>query len=254
MNMKTKMVAVAVGMAAALTGSAMTEAIAYRGQLKSYGQAFVAGAPVSMTFRVYDSEKPDVPLWGRLIPVNVETNGAFYVELSDTDGVPVGDDTMPLAKACASVRGKIEIGLTMPGSQEFSPRQVLGTYSRAEYARYAARADTAAFGGTLSAKRVTVDGDIRVPGGTLKLSERAAKSFAGTIVNVGELPASGSFGGPGQTLVLRGGVSGWGDSRESDRDRLGLKVVKDGDFERTETVFYTAGESTEEDVVSVQSF
>ena len=257
-----KMMAAAVGMAAALTASAMTEAISYRGQIKPVNGAFAAVEVMSMTFRIYDSAEPGAVLWARQVPVSVRADGSFYVELKDEVGTrPDGTPETPLARACASVKGNIEIGLTPPDSQEF-PHQTLRAYARAERARYAAQTPFATLKKTLSAKDVTVGGDIHMPGGTLKLSKTAEKSFAGVLVNVDKHPGGAEIGGSGHKVVLHGGVTGWGDSNDRNRDRVGIRITQEEiqdegvNFasQTPETVFRTAGETADPNVQVIQSF
>ena len=93
------------------------EKFAYRGRLeRTDGSLFNAALPMTMSFRLYDGESGGSPLWGRTLPVRVETNGTFYVELSDEKGSP-SDRDLPygeIADAFASGDGNFWIGLT-PG-------------------------------------------------------------------------------------------------------------------------------------------
>ena len=263
MKMKMKMGFAAVGMAAALTAAAMTEAISYRGRIGlPDGKPFGSVQMMPMTFRVYDSANPKVALWARQVPVSVERDGSFYVDLSDSSGVRVGTNETSLARVCALARGYAEIGLTLSGSQEFSVRQVLRPYARAERARFAVSAPTATFKNTLSTKIVNVGGDVIMPGGLLKLSKNAEPALAGKKVYVANLPDELVVGGTNRQVVLHGGVTGWGSLNEKDRDRVGVKArAQTGVINQTpltcrtpETVFLPAGTEAGADVTSVQSF
>ena len=121
------------------------EKFAYRGRLeRTDGSLFNAALPMTMSFRLYDGESGGSPLWGRTLPVRVETNGTFYVELSDEKGSP-SDRDLPygeIADAFASGDGNFWIGLTPGDYSELVPRQKLASVPRALHAVSASKIES----------------------------------------------------------------------------------------------------------------
>ena len=79
-----------------------------------------------------------------LPPVRVETNGTFYVELSDEKGSP-SDRDLPygeIADAFASGDGNFWIGLTPGDYSELAPRQKLASVPRALHAVSASKIES----------------------------------------------------------------------------------------------------------------
>ena len=211
MNMTVKMIVAGVGMAAALGASAMTEAIAYYGNIRNAdGTPFDRPQQMAMTFRIYDSMNSQVVLWARTIPVRVETDGSFYAELSDKNGAPLASGApakdQTLARVCANAQGAIQIGLTPPDSAEFSPRQLLSAYPAADYAVYAKGAPKATFKIPLSTDTVVVGGDATLAGDLtvgFSDSELLHKPIAIRPVPGGMTTVKG------KEIVFVNGVKGW---------------------------------------------
>lgn len=167
MKMKTKMMVAAVGMAAALTASAVTEAIAYQGRIqRTDGKPLQAVQSLSMTFQVCDTNDEDTILWSRTIPVRVGTDGNFYVELSDQNGTADPDvpNQTTLARACGNASA-VQIRLKLPDSSANTKafRETLRTYSRVDHALFAQQADEATVS-TLKSDSVVVGGNLTVSG------------------------------------------------------------------------------------------
>ncbi len=120
--------------------ASVPQRLAYRGVLDWTDREDVATSR-EMTFRLYDSNEPGTALWARMMRVKVETNGVFYAELSDASGIDPDDIGFPLVDALAAIKGTPEIGLTLAGFPELSPRQKLGTSPRAARAARAKAAD-----------------------------------------------------------------------------------------------------------------
>ena len=248
MKMKMKMgLVAAVGMAAALAASAMTEAIAYRGVIRSAeGEGRVRVLP--MTFTIYDSAAPDIPLWARYVPVKVAADGSFSVELKDSLGTdPLGLATS-LAAALAGATGDVEIGLKPRGANEFKPRQRLATCLRAERAAVAKKVDEATVNGTVHANRVLSFSDMRI-NGVLDFKGFAPGSTART-VQVGKFDSGAAVRSDTETLAVVGGVSGIGEevnfsgvypesAFDDSRDRV-VMVLHGADAAKSE--FFAAGE------------
>lgn len=166
MNMKMiGMGLAAAGIAAALSASAVTEAIAYQGKIqRNDGKPFQAVQSLPMTFQVCDTNDEDTILWSRRIPVRVGTDGSFYVELSDQNGT---EDTsvpnqVPLARACANASA-VQIRLMLPDSSANTKafRETLKTYSHVDHALFARQAVEAKVN-TLKCDSVVVNGNLNV--------------------------------------------------------------------------------------------
>ena len=251
MKMTVKMMVAGVGMAAALSASAFSKSIAYSGVVRrADGQPFARAQNVPMTFRIYDSFKPDTVVWARTIPVRVEIDGRFDVELSDSVGtlaLPKGQARVDLDRACANVRGSVVIGQTMAGDKaEF--RETLTAYPHVDRAAFAKTAPTAQLK-KLQSATVAAEGNLKVAG---NLSAPQDTAFTKTVtLNVGN--QSVKVGSPDQPITLKGGLIGWSDlsgagataSVRSDRARLVLlkrekEVVydtRDGDTQKTSIPF-----------------
>lgn len=248
MKMKMKMGLAAIGMAAALTVSAMTEAIAYRGVIRSAeGEGRVRVLP--MTFTIYDSAAPDIPLWARYVPVKVAADGSFSVELKDSLGSDPLDLAMPLATAVASAKGDVEIGLKPQEAAEFKPRQRLATCLSAERAAVAKKVDEVTVNGVVHANRVLSFSDMRI-NGVLNFKGFAPGSTART-VQVGQFDSGAAVRSDTETLAVVGGVSGIGEevvfsgggfpesAFDDSRDRV-VMVLHGVDAAKSE--FFAAGE------------
>lgn len=183
--------------------SAVPNAIAYRGRITrtaalDKGQLTTA----QLTFRLYDSLRPETALWGRTVSVGVETNGLFYVELTDDLGSNALKTDMKLVDALAAVVGEAELGITPAGAAEF-PRQRLSRYVRAHQAGNANSIANVRANSAFSAADVT-----------------AIAAAATNEVTVGEILAasvpcrlsrtvSRDLGGDAATVKIAGGVNGW---------------------------------------------
>ena len=236
MKMTVKMMVAGVGMAAALSASAFSKSIAYSGVVRrADGQPFARAQNVPMTFRIYDSFAPDTVVWARTIPVRVETDGRFDVELSDSVGTLAlpKEKEVSLDRACANVRGSVVIGQTMAGSNaEF--RETLTAYPHVDRAAFAKTAPTARLK-KLESATVAAEGNLKVAG---NLSAPQDTAFTKTVtLNVGNKTVE--VGSPDQSITLKGGLIGWSDlsgagataSAWSDRARLVfLKREKDVEY------------------------
>ena len=229
MNMTIKMMVAGVGMAAALSASAFSKSIAYSGVVRrADGQPFARAQNVPMTFRIYDSFKPDTVVWARTIPVRVETDGRFDVELSDSVGtlaLPKGQARVDLDRACANVAGSVVIGQTMAGSNaEF--RETLTPYPHVDRATFAKTTPTARLK-KLQSETVAVEGNMQTRG---DLTVPQGTEFGKNVtLNVGNKTVE--VGGADQPITLKGGLIGWrtdtGATKPNDRsDRARLASLK----------------------------
>ena len=183
--------------------AAVPNGIAYRGRItRTAALGDDRLTSVQLTFRIYDSLRPATALWGRTVSVGVETNGLFYVELTDDLGSNALKTDMKLADALAAVIGDAELGLTPAGAAEF-PRQRLSRYVRAHQA-----------GNANSIAHVRANSQFSAAGVT------AVDAGAADAVVVGEILAasvpcrlshteSRELGGGDATVKIFGGVDGW---------------------------------------------
>ncbi len=184
---------------ASVAFAAVPEALTYRGQLSRPGGFPEGGENLALTFKIYDSIKPEAVLWGRTVFAMVDKNGVFYTELKDNNGSSVeGAAYNDLVDAVAAVKGAVEIGLTPPGAGEITPRQTLTAGVRAARA-----ARTKAVDVFYAKNRVMAAG--------MSVDELYANSI--TVTNgVAHLPhicylapvAAQSLGGGSGTVTLKG--------------------------------------------------
>ena len=164
-------------LAATTAEAAVPSKLSYRGVLswKNAGGLDVprSGAE-SITFRLYDrnsvSNGEMKVVWARALSVAVDSNGVFYTELNDAEGINRLPGSPSLADALASCDGKVELGLQPEGMGELRPRQQFSLYVRATRAARAGSADYAYTPGGLlapglSADEVTTGGVLVPPGG-----------------------------------------------------------------------------------------
>lgn len=135
----------ATGLAVAAASAAVPEVITYHGRLQvplpKVLNANVAAndgylALMDMTFALYDSAVSNAaPAWARTIGnVRVESNGVFYVELSNDLGSNALTNSCRLSEALAGMKGVPEIGLRLGRDlkdEEMKPRQRLTMSVRA---------------------------------------------------------------------------------------------------------------------------
>ena len=172
MNKLMKNVALLLALLAVTTAeAAVPSRLSYRGMLKFSKNAIPGGCTLPLTFRVYDV-RPDAAtnvVWARTFSVVLETNGTFYTELNDFEGINRLPGAPSLADAIAGCDGEVEIGHQPEGMQERRPRQRFGTYVRATRAARAGAADFAYTPGTLTAPGVIAEevhaGGVTVPEG-----------------------------------------------------------------------------------------
>ena len=140
-NFSTLAIAVVAAMTATTAMADVPQALTYRGVLRRSGGGEQSAEAIELTFRLYDSKAPETALWARTVRVPIDTNGVFYAELNDTDGLDPDGIGRTLADAIGMVKGAPEIGLAPPEAEELKPRQRLSTTPRAARAVRAAAAD-----------------------------------------------------------------------------------------------------------------
>ena len=80
------------------------QALTYRGVLRRSGGGTQSAGSIELTFRLYDSKTPETALWARTVRVPIDTNGVFYAELNDTDGLDPDGIGRTLADAIGMVK------------------------------------------------------------------------------------------------------------------------------------------------------
>lgn len=135
----------ATGFAVAAASAAIPEVITYHGRLAvplpkvidaNVGTNDGYLALMDMTFALYDSAVSNAaPAWARTVGnVRIESNGVFYVELSNDLGSNALTNRCRLSEALAGMKGVPEIGLRLGRDlkdEEMKPRQRLTTSVRA---------------------------------------------------------------------------------------------------------------------------
>ncbi len=102
----------------------------YQGVLRGGSSELLDAGPRRVAFRLYDAAGGANPLWGREYMLQLETNGLFNVELSDSGAVlsdlPVVTTTpAPSLSQVVASNPALYLGLTVQGSSEIVPRQQL---------------------------------------------------------------------------------------------------------------------------------
>ena len=138
----------------------------YQGVLRGGSGEMLASGQKKIAFRLWDQAVSGTPLWGREFTVQLDTNGLFNVELSNSGAVlssgPYVTTPKDLREVVAST-SSLYLGLTVVGNVEIAPRQQLLSVP---YAMMAGDVKSASNGftvtGELSAKSgVTVAGTVK---------------------------------------------------------------------------------------------
>ena len=141
--------AASVFMAALAADGAM--ALAYHGKLVPVGDAKInPNVPMTVEFRIYGRAEPGelIPLWGRLVPVRLDLDGAgpactFYTELSDGAGTASRKARYEsLADALAAAGTNAWLSVKPEDCGELLPRKRISGIHRAEVASAAGAAAT----------------------------------------------------------------------------------------------------------------
>ena len=195
--------------AIAMSASAIETTLAYQGVLRDAQGNVISQRSQMITFRLYSQASGGTPLWARAIAVNLDENGLFNVELSDTGTSVSGASNETLAAALKAARsGTLYVGLEVAGSSgEIAPRQkILMT----PYSSWAADVTNASSDFTVAGKATInsaeVTGDLAVNGDT---TLRGDATFNNNVTIFGGLTvrSSGSFSGYGTIPV--GGIIMW---------------------------------------------
>ena len=155
--------------------AAVPSKLSYRGVLawSNNGKDVPRSGAESITFRLYDrnsvSNGEMKVVWARELSVAVDSNGVFYTELNDAEGINRLPGSPSLADALASCDGEVELGLQPEGMGELRPRQRFSLYVRATRAARAGAADYAYTPSGLLAPGLSADevttGGVTVPKG-----------------------------------------------------------------------------------------
>ena len=195
--------------AIAMGASAIETTIAYQGVLRDAQGNVLTVRSQTITFRLYSQASGGTPLWARAIAVNLDNNGLFNVELSDTGTSVEGATYETLEEALKAARsGTLFVGLEVANSSgEISPRQkILMT----PYSSWAADVTNASGGFSVAGKATLnsaeVEGDLRVNGQT---SLAGDVSFAQNLTVNGALTVKGTGSLSGYGTIPVGGIIMW---------------------------------------------
>ena len=232
----------------AVASSATT--FAYQGVLRDEdGNPLVDTKTVTIDFRLYESSDGDTAVWGRQMPVSIDTNGLFNAELADANGSVTVKSADTLADVIANAEAKqnvsLYIGLTVKDSTgEIRPRQKLLPVPMSAYAQNATEAKgDFQVGGELqvSGNIGSEDGFVNVKG--INVSGSSASSFSTPV----DFTAGVTIGGSDSTttnLTVNGALEMKGDICLA-KD---CKVLLNGKYEATMPVgaitIWSGGSST----------
>ena len=205
--MKKLMIIIAA--AIAMSASAVETTIAYQGVLRDAQGNVLTERSKTINFRLYSQASGGTALWGRPVTVNLDENGLFNVELSDTGSSVDGAQYSTLVEALKAARsGTLYVGLEVFGSSgEISPRQKILMTPYSSWAADATNASgdfSVAGKATLNSAEVTdgltVNGTTTLKGNT---------TFNNDVAISGKLTvkSTGSFSGYGTIPV--GGIIMW---------------------------------------------
>ena len=162
-------------LAATTAEAAVPSKLSYRGVLawSNNGKDVPRSGAESIMFRLYDRNSESNGemrvVWARELSVAVDSNGVFYTELNDAEGINRLPGSPSLADALASCDGEVELGLQPEGMGELRPRQRFSLYVRATRAARVGAADYAYTPGMLVAPGLSADevttGGVTVPEG-----------------------------------------------------------------------------------------
>lgn len=144
MNMKTHLILAWVAMAALLGNAASEDAIGFHGFLAyADGGPIDTAVPIKIDFSLYDAPTGGTLLWARRVPVMLDKNGGFYVDLRDAAGDPLPAEKTTLARALAAApNGKTYLAYAPEGSTP-GAREELSILPAAYFARTARAVDEA---------------------------------------------------------------------------------------------------------------
>ena len=205
-----------IAAAIAMSASAIETTIAYQGVLRDAQGNALTDRSKTIKFRLYSQASGGTALWGRPVTVNLDENGLFNVELSDTGSSVDGAQYATLVEALKAARsGTLYVGLEVFGSSgEISPRQkILMT----PYSSWAADATNASgdfsVAGKATLNSAEVAGGLTVNG---KTTLEGNADFKNNVTIDGKLTvkSTGSFAGYGTIPV--GGIIMWRGSTVPD--------------------------------------
>lgn len=109
--------------------------VTYRGNVKNFGTGTVPNINKSfmLDFKLYSDETGGVFLWGRKVPVKLQSDGSFYTELGDSQGSHIdGAECLNLVDAFAKSEGYLWLALQPVDCAETS-REKIAQVPRATY-------------------------------------------------------------------------------------------------------------------------
>jgi hypothetical protein len=182
----------------------------YQGVLRGGSGEMLAAGSKKVDFRLYESAGGGTPLWSREYMVQLDTNGLFNVELSDSGAVIQSDPPLASSTALNAVvagHASLYLGLTVIGSAEIAPRQQLLSVP---FAMMAGDVKSASNGFTVNGElavssRVKVSGDVEAMNVTVGDASKNVTLSASSLgcLNVQNLNVPGNI-----TVVGNAAVTG----------------------------------------------
>ena len=194
-----KLMALAAALVLSATVEAASAQFAYQGVLKDSGNAPLSGT-TQVEIRLYDVDNGGSALWGRTYAVQLDGNGLFNIEVSDSTGSPAVDAPSTSLDTVFATADTIYIGIKVKGSSgEVTPRQKLLPVPFA----------------AVAANVVRASGDFTVAGKLTATSAEFSGALTATSLNVGGPVTTGALtanGGATITgdLTVGGKISGFG--------------------------------------------
>ena len=193
--------------AMAATLMAASAQFAYQGVLKDTNGAALTGTK-TVELRLYAEPTGGTALWGRAYHVQLDANGLFNIEVSDSMGTEISGLTQTLDQVFAKVEA-VYIGIKVSNtSGEIVPRQKLLPVPFAAVASNVSRASgDFTVSGKLTAKSAAFSGEISAS--TLNVSESATVGAltTGVATVTGDLTVGGTISGFGTAPI--GGIIMW---------------------------------------------
>lgn len=187
---------------------------AYQGVLKDMNGAALSGTR-QVELRLYNVESGGTALWGRMYNVQLDANGLFNIEVSDTMGTPLSDVADGSLDETFAKTETVFIGIKVANSSgEIVPRQKLLPVPFAAVASNVSRASgNFSVSGRLTAQSAAFSGDLTVA--TLNVSDSATVGAltTGVATVTGDLTVGGTISGFGTAPI--GGIIMWSGAQSA---------------------------------------
>lgn len=206
-----------MALVAALSVVATLEAVeaqfSYQGVLKSAENTPLTG-PQEIELRLYNVATGGIALWGHTYRPQLDANGLFNVEVSDSTGTVIAGAQRQTLDAVFAQGETIYLGIKLRGSSgEISPRQKLLPVPYAAFASDVSRASgNFTVVGTLTASNAVFTGGLTAKSLTVEKSFKSGPVVtAGNATISGDLKVTGTISGMGTVPV--GAIIMWSGSQ-----------------------------------------